>query len=522
MLDLLIEGALVVDGDGGPARPGRVGVRGDRIAWTSFDAAGAPPAAARAIATPGRVLTPGFIDVHTHSDLAPFADPEMPSALRQGVTTVVVGNCGASPWPPAGAAECAAILGSDAAELGASFETFGAFLDAIEAAGPAVNVAALVGHGAVRAEVMGTSSGAPSPAELAAMARLVGSAVRDGAVGLSTGLIYIPGQWAGTDELLALATASADAGGLYASHVRGEGPTVFAAVDEAIAIGERAGLPVHVSHLKLDGPEVWGRAAELLARIHGAADATADQYPYTAWNSNLWTLLPTWVPAGGLARVLDDPASRRRLERAVACGEPGTPAMAMDAFGWDRVVIEHGADPRWNGRSLARIAEDRGETPVRSLFEILIADPDTSCIGFGMDEGDVATILADPSVFVASDGWAMSPDGPLGGLPVHPRNYGTFPRVVGREVRAGTLPLETAIRKMTSLPADRFGLEGRGRIVEGAFADLVVFDPDRVEDRAGFEDPHRFPDGIDLVLVNGRIAWDGGTVRRAGRVLRRG
>jgi N-acyl-D-aspartate/D-glutamate deacylase len=354
------------------------------------------------------------------------------------------------------------------------------------------------------------------------MAGLVEAAVEDGAVGLSTGLIYVPGQWASTGEVIALASASARAGGVYASHIRGEGATLFAAVDEAIAIGERAELPVHVSHLKLDGPEVWGRVTELLDLIHGAGDVTADQYPYAAWNSYLWTLLPTWVPAHGLAPILADPAERRRLERAVAHGEPGTPAMAMDTFGWDRVVIEQGADPRWNGRTLAEIARDRRETPVEALFAILLADPDTSCIGFGMDDADVASILADPSVFVASDGWAMSPDGPLGALPVHPRNYGTFPRVAGRAVRAGTLPLGTAIRKMTSLPADRFGLRDRGRIAEGAFADLVVFDPDRLEDGATFEDPHRFPEGIDLICVNGTVAWEGGgVVRRAGRALRR-
>jgi N-acyl-D-aspartate/D-glutamate deacylase len=520
VLDLLIADAVVVDGDGVPARPGRVGVRGDRVAWISYDPTEPSPEAGRTLTAPGRVLAPGFIDVHTHSDLAPFADPEMPSVLRQGVTTVVVGNCGASPWPPAGAAECAAILGADATELGAAFATFGAYLEGIDAAGPAVNVAALVGHGAVRAEVLGTSSSAPTEVELATMARLVAAAVEDGAVGLSTGLIYVPGQWASTDEVVALASASAGAGGLYASHIRGEGTTLFAAVDEAIAIGDRAGLPVHVSHLKLDGPEVWGDAGELLARIHGA-DATADQYPYTAWNSYLWTLLPTWVPARGLARILDEPAERRRLERAVAGGEPGTPAMAMEAFGWDRVVIEQAADPRWNGRSLAEIARDRREPPLETLFAILLADPDTSCVGFGMDDGDVASILADRAVFVASDGWAMSPDGPLGGLPVHPRNYGTFPRVAGPAVRAGTLSLEAAVRKMTSLPAERFGLRGRGRIAQGAFADLVVFDPARLEDLATFEDPHRFPDGIDLVCVNGTIAWDGGSVRRAGRALRR-
>ncbi|HEY7667861.1 MAG TPA: D-aminoacylase [Actinomycetota bacterium] len=521
MLDLLIEGALVIDGDGTAGRPGWVGVRGDRIRSVGFDPARPAPEAGRVVSAAGRVLAPGFVDVHTHSDLAAFTDAEMASTIRQGVTTVVVGNCGASPWPSAGAAECAAILGVDVAEVGEPFATFAAFLDRIDEAGPAVNIGALVGHGAVRAEVLGSAPRAPVGDELGTMRRLVGSAVADGALGVSTGLIYVPGQWADTEELVAVATASARAGGLYASHIRGEGATVFAAVDEAIAVGERAGLPAHVSHLKLDGPDVWGRADELLARIHGAGDVTADQYPYTAWNSFLWTLLPTWVPAGGLGPILADAPARRRLERAVEHGEDGTPAMAMATFGWDRVVLEDGADPAWHGRTLADIARERRERPVEALFAILLADPDTSCIGFGMADDDVAAILADPTVFVASDGWAMSPNGPLGGLPVHPRNYGTFPRVLGRSVRADILTLEDAVRKMTSLPADRFGLRDRGRIVEGGFADLVLFDPGRIDDVATFDDPHRFPSGIELVCVNGTVAWDGETVRRAGRALRR-
>jgi N-acyl-D-amino-acid deacylase len=519
-LDLLIEDALIVDGEGTPPRPGCVGVRGDRIAWVSYEPDASSPGTGRAIEARGRVLAPGFVDVHTHSDLAPFADPRMPSTLRQGVTSIVVGNCGASPWPPAGASGCAAILGADADELGVAFPTFAALLRGIDDAGPAVNVAALVGHGAVRTQVMGTASRAPDHAETRAMARLVETAVGDGAVGMSSGLIYVPGQWADTGELIELATASGEAGGLYASHIRGEGASLFLAVDEAIGIGERAQLPVHVSHLKLDGPEVWGRAAELLARIHGGG-VTADQYPYSAWNSSLWTLLPTWVPAGGLGPILEDRAQRRRLEAAVSHGERGTPGMAMEAFGWDRVMIEDGVDHTWRGRTLAALAEERRGSPLETLFAILLADPDASCIGFGMAEDDVATILADPSVFVASDGWAMAPDGPLGSLPVHPRNYGTFPRALAT-VRAGTLSLEDAVRKMTSLPADRFGLRDRGRIAVGAFADLVVFDPAAVDDAATYDDPHRFPIGIELVCVNGTIAWDGETIRRAGRALRRG
>jgi N-acyl-D-aspartate/D-glutamate deacylase len=517
VLDLLIRSATVVDGSGSPGYRASVGVLGDRVVRIGSDAS---LEATVVVDGDGRTLAPGFIDVHTHSDLSPLVDPAMPSAVRQGVTTVVVGNCGSSPWPPAGAPDCAQLAGAAPGELDLSFDSFGAFLEALEDAGPAVNLAALVGHGAVREEVMGLARRPPSDGELRSMRELVGRAMSEGAVGLSTGLIYVPGIFSATDEIVALAREAAGAGGIYASHIRGEGEHLFRAVDEAVEIGRRAGIPAHVSHLKCETELMWGRADELLERLHTAGDATADQYPYTAWSSSLSSLLPGWAPVRDLARALE--ADRHRLARAVEEGEPSFQS-SVRGVGWDRIVIEAAGDGRHNGESVAAIADAGGVAPIDAFLALLLEDPDASCIGHAMHEDDVRAILADPDVMVASDSSAMSPEGPLGSWAVHPRTYGTFPRVLGRYAREERLlTLEQAVRKMTALPAERFGLAGRGLLREGGAADLVLFDPRTVSDASTFERPHAYPAGIDLVVVNGRIAWDGVRLTAgAGRVLRR-
>jgi N-acyl-D-amino-acid deacylase len=522
VLDLLITGVDVVDGTGAPRFPGAVGVLRDRIAWLGLgEHPGAEPEAARRIqASPGCVVTPGFVDVHNHSDLGPLVDPSMPSTLRQGVTTVVVGNCGTSPWPVAGAAESATMVGGDPATMNLRFDSFASFLSRLEQSRPSVNVAALVGHGAVRAEVLGWERRPPTRAELDTMRGLVDDAMDQGAVGFSTGLIYAPGMYAGTDEVVSLAQGAARRGGIYASHIRGEGEHLFRAVDEAIEVGRRAGLPAHVSHLKCETSLMWGRTQELLARLGDGDDVTADQYPYAAWGSVLWSLLPDWAPVHELPSLLEDPDVRTRLIRSVEEGEGDAFQSVIKGVGWDRIVIESTADTRCNGMSVAAIAVARWVEPADASFQLLIEEPETACIGHAMVEEDVRAILADPEVMVASDAASMSPEGPFRGIPVHPRNYGTFPRVLGPYVRDGVLTLESAVRKMTSLPANRFGLEGRGRIAEGAAADLVVFDPAVVTDNADFDTPHAYPSGIEVVVVNGVVAWDGSEGERSGRVLR--
>ncbi len=541
MFDLLIQDALVVDGEGGPPFVASVGVAGGLIASIERSVAGgarerdaglglAPPEAnaARVIEAGHRALAPGLIDAHTHSDLAPFTDPWMDSALRQGVTTVVVGNCGGSAWPTAGLEAMAAMVHTGAADLGGGWDGLGEYLAAVDAAAPACNVAALVGFGNLRAEVMGLERRPASEAEVGEMRRLLREALDAGALGLSSGLIYVPDMYAATDEIAAVAAELARQDGLYTSHMRAEGRLLFEAVKETLAIGRDAGVHPHVSHLKLEGSHAWGRSDELLALLDEGG-ATADQYPYTAWETDLAAFLPPWAPVAGLAELLADPAVRARLVAAIEEGDEGWESSVSGA-GWDRIVVEAGPEGL-AGRDIAAVAADRGVEPVDLSLALLLADPHVSVSGHTMREEDVQAILARPDILIASDGMAVAPGGPLARTLLHPRSYGTFPRVLGRYVRElGVLRLESAVRKMTALPAQVFGLEGRGVITDGACADLVLFDPATVEDLATFANPHTYPAGVDLVVVNGRVAWDAagagdvgrGRVERAGRALRRG
>ncbi len=517
-LDLLIAGATVVDGSGAPAWCGTVGVAGERIVLVSRGDAIDVPEAARTIDASGLALAPGFIDVHTHADLAPFTDPWMDSALRQGVTTVVVGNCGMSAWPRAGLGQFTSFLSTTPEALPA-WSAFGEYLAAIDAAEPACNVAALVGFGSLRAQVMGLERRPATPAETEEMRRLLGEAMEAGAVGMSSGLIYVPGMYATTEEVAAVAAAAAPSGGLYTTHMRAEGHLVFDAVWETIDIGHRAGVHAHVSHLKLEGRRAWGRTDELLALLD-AGGATGDQYPYAAWETDLSSFLPMWAPVGQLGALLGDPDTRARLVRAVEEGEPGWESSVADS-GWESIVLE-ARDPALADRDMASVAAERDVAPVDLMLDLLLVDPEVTVRGHTMHEEDVRAILARTDILVGSDGMAVAPEGPLWGTPLHPRSYGTFPRVLGRYARdAGLLSLESAVSKMSGLPAEIFGLAGRGGVAEGAVADLVLFDPATVADAAEFGNAHRYPQGVAVVIVGGRVAWDGERRARAGRALRR-
>jgi N-acyl-D-amino-acid deacylase len=486
-LDLAIRGARVLDGTGAPAAPADVAVEGPRIARVG-DLGGA--LARRELDARGLVLAPGFVDVHTHDDGALLAHPGMEFKLSQGVTSVVVGNCGfsAAPLLPGGTLPPAAALwfGSDADR-----RDLAAYLAAVERARPAVNAVALVGHNTLRAQVMGTEARAPRGAELARMRGEVERALEQGACGFSTGLVYVPGRFARTEEIAALAEPLRTHGALYATHMRDESDHLLDAIEETLRIGREAGCAVHVSHHKAAGLRNFGRVAESLVRIDGAnaagMDVTLDVYPYTA-------------SSGPMAEYFD--LADLDLELAAVTRLASCPDF-----------------PAWEGRGLAEIAKETGATLGEVTRRVLTAPRAraTICIQFIMDEADVETNLRHPRAMVGSDG---IPD--LRGRP-HPRLFGTCPRVLARYVRErGVLPLAEAVRRMTSLACERFGLAGRGRVAEGCFADLVVFDPIRVADAATYEEPKRESVGIAWVIVNGAVALERGrhTGAGAGRALR--
>lgn len=528
MLDLKIEGGLVVDGTGTAGARADVGIRDDAIVAVG-DLSRRP--AGSTLRASGKVVTPGFIDMHSHSDWRLWANRRAESKIRQGVTTEVVGNCGFSPAPATD--EHLADLRAFALALPSGMDfrwrSMAEYLRAFDSEGCALNVVHLVGHGTLRVAAMGFARRAPTEAELRRMHAMLAAAMEAGAWGVSTGLIYAPGSFATTEEIVAVAAAAARYRGIYASHIRGEGATLLAAVGEAIQVGRENAMPVQISHVKAAGRPNWGKVGEALALIDAARaeglDVMADVYPYTASSTSLRTLLPDWALEGGVEAMLArlrDPGARARLR-----GELEAPAEGqsfVERVGWDNVLIAACERRREaEGKRLAEIARERGGDPVEAAFELLLAEGGRgSMILFQIDEADLRRALRHPHVMIGSDGSALAPYGELGAGKPHPRNYGTFPRVLGEYVREQRLlRLAHAVHKMTGLPARRLGLRDRGIVREGARADLVVLDADRVADRATYQDPHRYPSGIEHVLVNGRFVIKDGehTGSLPGRVL---
>lgn len=474
-----IDDVTVIDGTGAPGFHGSVTVEGGRMTGVVRHDGAADPARP--------VLAPGFIDTHTHDDFAVLLHPEMGFKVQGGVTTCVVGNCGMGAAPFDIASLMAATLhpGRDVAP----WDGYAGYLDAVGSAPPSVNVAGLVGHGTVRGSVMGLDEDPPDGRQLDAMRAIVAEGMDAGCVGMSTGLAYEPGCFASTDEIVELASVVAAFGGLYTTHMRDEGDDLLDAVDESIGIGRRAGLPVVISHLKATGRMNWGSVADALARIDAAGPTVAaDQYPYTAAS----TILAAVV---GRGRIGTD----------------------VDATGV--VVASTASHPEWHGRSLADIAGDLGVAEDDAGPAVLDAEPTATVILHAMSEDDVRTIMAHPGIMIGSDGLPT-----LEGVP-HPRLYGTFARVLGRYARdEAVLSLEEAVHRMTGRSADVFGLRDRGRIAVGNHADLVMFDPTEVIDRATYADPQQDPAGIMGVWVNGeRVVRDGLHLgARPGAVLRRG
>jgi len=512
VFDLKIEGGTVVDGTGAPGSRADVGIRDDLISAVgdlSRERAGSTLRAA------GRVVAPGFIDMHSHSDWRLWENRRAESKVRQGVTTEVVGNCGFSPAPVE--AQFLDDLRGFALYvpkgMGFEWRSVGQYLRAFDAEGTALNVLQLVGHGTLRIAAMGFARRPPAAQELARMERLMAEAMEDGAWGLSTGLIYAPGSYAATEEIVAVARVAARHRGVYASHIRGEGATLLDAVREAIRVGREAVLPVQVSHIKAAGRPNWGKVADALALIDAARaeglDVMADVYPYTASSTTLRTLLPDWALEGGVEAMvarLGEPETRARIRRELET--PGAGPSLLDRVGWENVMIAYCARRKdAEGKRLSELGAARGMDPLDAALELIEDETGRAyMILFQLDEADLRRALAHPAVMIGSDGSALAPYGPLGAGRPHPRNYGTFPRVLGvyaREQRVVGLP--EAIHKMTGLPARRLGLRDRGVVAPGAKADLVIFDPKRVADQATYEAPHQYAVGIEHVLVNGRL-----------------
>jgi N-acyl-D-amino-acid deacylase len=500
--DLLIRDATIVDGTGAAGYDGHVGVRDDRIVAVSRQPLDASQAA-RVIDGRGHVLAPGFIDLHAHLDPL-LRLPDAESHVRQGVTLGLGNPDGGGPVPLA------------------------PYFDSIQAIGVSMNVAFLVGHNTIRREVGGSGARAPTAAELERMRALVQEAMDDGAFGISTGLRYTPGVFSEIDEVVALSEVAARAGGIYTSHLRDEGMELIAGVAEAMEIGRRAGIPVVLTHHKVVGAPMFGASERTLAMIDSAraagTDVMADQYPYAASYTGISILLPPWALDGGDAaflRRLDDPVLRDSIlagtEWNIINDRGGNDLRRVQfaRVAWDRSL---------EGKTLYDWAVREGVDTTPAAGARLVVEAmrrgGASTIFHAMHEDDVVRIMQHPWTAIASDGRLVRPGD---GHP-HPRWYGTFPRVLGHYVRErGVLPLEEAVRKMTGLPAWRLGLEDRGVIREGAVADLVLFDPATVIDRATFEEPHQYPEGIPYVIVNGVVTVDDGAFvdARAGRLLRR-
>jgi N-acyl-D-aspartate/D-glutamate deacylase len=528
---LLLRNGTVLDGSGAPARAADVALEGDRIAAVGPGLAGE---AARVIDAGGLFVAPGFIDMHSHSDLVYDRCPSAESKVRQGVTTEVVGMCGFAPAPVA--AERVGetqewVRGIVGGELPIAWTGFGGYLEQRRRLGLTVNVVQFVGHGALRLAVVGGEQRAPTPDELRRMERLLAEALDAGAWGFSTGLVYAPSVYARTEELIALARGMAARGGQYFSHVRGEAGTLLAAYEEAIRIGAEGGVPVQIAHVKAAGRENWGRMDRALRMIEEArargVDVTGDVYPYPAGSTKMDNLLPPWMHDGGTARLLErlaDPAARHRaLAECLVDGERWR--TTSGALGWDEIMIATCSRPELGGLSLAQYARQSGLAPAQAMMDLLLAErAGVSMISFSQSEENVRLALAFPHTMIGSDSLSLH-GGPeeQPGKP-HPRSYGTFPRVLGRYCRELCLfPWETAVHKMTGMAAGKLGLRDRGLIRPGLAADLTCFDPATVADAATFADPHRHPVGIPYVIVNGRVVVDGGRFEPApaGRVLSR-
>ena len=527
--DVIIRNGRIIDGTGSPWVSGDVAIRGDRI--VAIGRLG-QAAAKRVIDASGLVVSPGFIDMLGQSELALLIDNRSLSKLSQGITTEITGEGGSI--APQNALTLASLQpGLEHYHLKVDWSTLSEYFARLEKTGTPLNIGTYVGAAQIREAVLGDDDRIPSPEELAKMKDLVAQAMQQGAFGISTALIYPPGHYAKTEELIELAKTASQYGGIYASHMRSEGRSEVAAIEEALRIGREAQLPVEIFHLKVVGKPRWGSMPKIVAMIQSARDAgqdvTADMYPYVAGGTALASSLPPWVADGGSEKLLSrlkDPAMRAKIKEEMATEHDNWENLYLGSGGAAGILVSGIQNPDWkqyDGQMLDRIAAEQKKEPLDALFDLVLADKaQTGAIYFIANEDDVRYGLKQPWTTIGLDASELSLDGPLYEPHSHPRAFGTMPRFLGHYVRdERLLPLEQAIRKITSLPAQRERLRGRGLLREDYFADITIVDPATIQDKATYENPTQLSEGVKYVFVNGQLEFENGklTETKAGRVL---
>jgi N-acyl-D-amino-acid deacylase len=529
--DLVITNGHIMDGTGSPWYSGDVGIRDGKIAAIG-NLSGR--SSKRTIDAAGKVVAPGFIDMLGQSELTILVDPRLPSKIFQGITTEITGE-GSSVAPLNDAIIREGRSGYDYYKITPDWRTFREYFARLEKQGIGINVADYVGATQVRRMVLGDDDKQPTPEQLEQMKALVRDAMRDGAVGVSTSLEYAPAPYAKTDELIALAAEAGKFGGIYATHMRSESDSVLDAIDEALRIGREAHVPVEIWHIKVAGKNNWGRMPEVVAKVNSArdagADVTADTYAYTAWFNDFSAFIPAWAHDGGTVKLVErlkDPVTRERIRKDMLTPSRNWDNEWQEIPGPEAIMIGAVQNPELQpllGKRLSEIASLWKKSAMDALFDFLIQDPASEVAVFGMSQPDVTLALQQSWVSIDNDSEGTSPEGILGQSHPHPRAYGTFPRILAKYVREEkVLTLEDAIRKFSALPAQRLRLTDRGVLKAGMWADVVVFDPATVRDRATFDNPNQLSEGMEYVLVNGIPVINQGKMTGAlpGKVLRGG
>jgi len=528
--DLLITNGRIVDGSGGPGYRADVAVQGDRIVRIgNLQRAKAK----RVIDARGLVVAPGFIDMLGQSETYVLIDPRVMSKVMMGVTTEITGEGDSiAPMSERLIKEQEDFLRRF--DLKIDWRTLDEYFKRLEKQGAGVNLGTFVGATQVRAHVIGFDNRPPTPAELEQMKQLVADAMKDGALGLSTSLQYVPARFAKTDEIVELAKVARQYGGIYATHQRSEANALDESLKEVFEIAQQAKIPVEIWHLKTAYKKNWGRMPEVLRRISDARarglDVTADVYPYIAGSTSLSACLPPWALEGGTEKMLErlrDASIRQKLKTEITTDSKDWENIYLGSGGAAGVLIGSVVNREleaMQGKRVQQIAEEQGKEPLDALFDLILADHgQTGAIYFMMSENDLLAAMKAPFVSFCTDSGARATDGPLSGSKSHPRGWGSYPRILGKYVREEKiLTLEKAVQKMTGMPAARVGLKDRGLLREGMFADIAIFDPTTVIDRATFEVPNQYPEGVAYVIVNGQLSVDGGkrTAALAGRPLR--